>query len=104
MPSRRPPSNFAGRFLRSLRGHAEVLSVELQKVEGVQHGLGDRAAPVERVEDGDAIRTADHRLAVDRERPGAQQGRGDGDRWVAAAPVIPAAGEQAHLVAYAADL
>jgi hypothetical protein len=74
MPSRRPPRSLASRFLRSPRGQpAEILAVELQEVEGVQHGLGDGAAPVERVEDGDTIRTADHGLAVERERPGAQQ-------------------------------
>jgi hypothetical protein len=32
------------------------------------------------------------------------RGRGDGDRGIAAAPVVAAAGEQAHLVADAADL
>jgi hypothetical protein len=86
----------------SQRQPAKVLTVELQKVEGVQHGLAGGAAAVERIEDRDAIRTAYHRLAVERERPGAQ-GRGDGDRRVADAPVIAAAGEQAHLVADAAS-
>jgi hypothetical protein len=41
----------------------KVLAVELEKVEGVQHSLADGAAAVERVEDRDAIRTADHSLA-----------------------------------------
>jgi hypothetical protein len=35
--------------------------------ESVQHGLTDRAAAVQGIEDGDAIRTADHSLAIDRE-------------------------------------
>jgi len=69
------------------RQGAEVLAVELEQVERVQHRIADDAAPVERVEDRDAIRAAYHRLAVEPERPGAQQGRGDGDRWVTAAPV-----------------
>jgi hypothetical protein len=74
MPSRRPPRSLA--------------AVEFKQVEGVQHGLGDRAAPVERVEYRHAIRPAHHGLGVERERLGAQQGRGDGDRRVAAAPVV----------------
>jgi hypothetical protein len=31
-----------------------VDAVQLQQIEGVQHGLSDRATAVERVEDGDA--------------------------------------------------
>ena len=104
MPSRRPRSSLASRFLRSLRGRPRRSSRQLQQVEGVQHGLGDRAAAVQSVKDRHAIRAAHHCLAVERKRPGAQQGRGDGDRWVAGAPVVAPSGEQAHLVADAADL
>jgi hypothetical protein len=60
--------------------------------------------PVERVEYGDAVRTAHHRLAVERERLGAQQHRGDGDRGVTAAPVVTFSGEEAHGVAVTPDL
>jgi hypothetical protein len=51
---------------------AEVLTVELQKVEGVQHGLGDGAAAVQSIEDCDAIWTADHGFSVEGERLAAQ--------------------------------
>jgi hypothetical protein len=76
LPSRRPPSSLARHFLRS----------------------------VERVEDGDAVRTADDRLAIQRERPGPQQRRGDGDRRIAVAPVVPPPGEQPHDVTLAPNL
>jgi hypothetical protein len=39
---------------------AKILTVKLKQVEGVQHGLGDGATTVERVEDRDTIRTAYH--------------------------------------------
>jgi hypothetical protein len=75
----------------------KILTVKLKQVEGVQHGLGDGATTVERVEDRDTIRTAYHGLSVEGEGPGAQQHRGDYDRRVTAAPVIAAPGEQASL-------
>jgi hypothetical protein len=78
------------------RQAAKVLAVELQKVEGVQHGLANGAAPVQRVEDGDAIRSAYDCLAIESERSGAQQGRGDGNRRVAAGPVVAAPREEPH--------
>jgi hypothetical protein len=56
------------------------------------------------VEDGDTIRTADDCLAVERERLGAQERRGDGDCRVAAAPIVAPPGEQTNLVADAAHL
>jgi hypothetical protein len=59
---------------------------------------------VERVEDRDTVRTAHHGLAVEGERSGTQQRRGDSDRRVAAAPVVAVAGEQANGSALAADL
>jgi hypothetical protein len=65
MPSRRPPSNCQVLLTVDQRHAAEVFPVELQELEGVQHGFGDGAAPVERVEDRDAIRTAHHGLAVE---------------------------------------
>ena len=52
----------------------------------------------------DAVRAAHHGLAVERERPGAQQRGGDGNRWIAAAPVVAAPSEQPHGVTVAADL
>ncbi len=36
---------------------AEILTVELQQVEDVQHSLADRAATMQSIEDGDAVRT-----------------------------------------------
>jgi hypothetical protein len=50
---------------------AEILTVELEEVEGVQHSLGDGAAAVQSVKDGDTIRTADHGLAIQSEGRGA---------------------------------
>jgi hypothetical protein len=38
-----------------------------RQIEGVEHFLGNRPPPVERIEQDDAIRAADHSLAVDRE-------------------------------------
>jgi hypothetical protein len=49
---------------------SQVIAVEFEQVEGVQHRLADDAAPVQRVEDGDAVRAADDSLAVDGERLG----------------------------------
>ena len=40
--------------------------------------------PVERVEDRDAVRAADDRLAVERERSGSQASLRGGDRGIAA--------------------
>ena len=82
---------------------AEILTVELKQVEGVQHGLGGGAAAVEGVKDRDAVRTAHHGLAVERERPGAQQRRGDGNRWITGALIVTVAREQPHGIALAAD-
>jgi hypothetical protein len=62
---------------------AKVIAVELQEVKGVQHGLADGAATVKSIEDGDAVWTADHGLAIDRERRAAESGRRAGDRWIA---------------------
>jgi hypothetical protein len=42
----------------------KVLAVEFEKVEGVQHSLADGAAPMECVEDRDAIWAAGYGLAV----------------------------------------
>jgi hypothetical protein len=65
MPSRRPLGNPARRFSRSTRGSArKSWPSSLEEVEGVHHSFADGAAAVERVEDRDAIRTADHGLAV----------------------------------------
>jgi hypothetical protein len=64
MPIRRLPTSLAQALLAlAQRQSAEVLAVELQKVERVQHGLADGATPVQRVEDRDAIRPAHHGLA-----------------------------------------
>jgi hypothetical protein len=59
---------------------------------------------VERVEDGDAVRATDDRLAVDREWIGAQLGRRGGGRRMPGAPVVAAAREEAHRVAIAPNL
>jgi hypothetical protein len=68
MPSRRLPSSLASRFLRSPSGRPRRSSPSpLQEVERVQHGLADRAAAVQSVEDRDTVRTADRGLAIERE-------------------------------------
>ena len=65
MPIRRLPTSPRRALLAVAECQlAKILTVELQQVEGVQHGLADGAAAVERVEDGDAIRTAYDRLAM----------------------------------------
>jgi hypothetical protein len=52
MPSRHPPSQPRRPLLTvAQRQAAKVLAVELQKVEGVQHGLGDGAVAVQSIED-----------------------------------------------------
>jgi hypothetical protein len=51
-----------------------VDAVEFQQIEGLQDGIGDTAAPVERVERGDPIGTADHGFAVQGERSRPQLG------------------------------
>jgi hypothetical protein len=80
------------------------LAVKLQQVEGLQHGLADGTAPVERVEDRDAIRAAGDGLAVERERSGAQQRRGDGNCRIPGAPVVAVSSEQPHDVTLTAHL
>jgi hypothetical protein len=85
------------------RQRPQVLPVQLQQVEGLEDCIGDAAAPVERIEHGDAVGTGDHRLAVQRERLGAHLGRGRSDGGIAVCPVIAAAGEQAHGLAVAAN-
>jgi hypothetical protein len=39
----------------------------LHQIERAQHRLADDAAPVQSIEHGDAVRSADHRLAVARD-------------------------------------
>jgi hypothetical protein len=105
MPIRRLPRSPAS-LLPVAQWHVpKVLAVELEKVEGVQHSLADGAAPVQGVEDRDAIRAADYGLAVQGERRAAESSRRAGDRWIAIAlaPVVTAPRERAHLVALAAD-
>ena len=58
---------------------------------------------MERVEHGDAILTADHRLAVQGERSCPQLRSDTGDPGVAFGPVMGASGEQAHSLAVPAD-
>jgi hypothetical protein len=60
---------------------AEVLAVELQQMEGIQHGLGDGAAAVQGVEDRYAIGSADQGPTVEHNdaqrrasRPGERSG------------------------------
>jgi hypothetical protein len=61
MPMRRLANSLASRFLRfAQRQGAEI---ELEEVEGVQHGLADGAAAVQGIEDRDAVRAADAGLA-----------------------------------------
>jgi hypothetical protein len=95
-----PPASSCGRPVACPEGPRR----QFEQIEGVQHGLADSAAAVQRVEDGDAIRTADHRLAIDRERPGAELRRGDGNCGVAPAPVVAAPREEPHGIAFPADL
>jgi hypothetical protein len=60
------------------RQAAKVLAIELQKVERLQHGLADGAAPVESVEDCNAVWPAHHCLAVERERGSDRSSRSRG--------------------------
>ena len=71
-----------------------------------RHGSqrADDVTAVERVEDRNAVGAAHYGLTVEREGLGAQQRRGNGDRRVAAAPVVAAPGEKTNLVADAAHL
>jgi hypothetical protein len=98
IPSRRLPRSV------TQRPRAEILPVELEEVESVQHRLADGAVAVQRVEDRDAVRAAYDRLVVQGERADAQLHGGDDDRRVPTAPVVAAPGEQAHSVAIAVDL
>ena len=63
-----------------------------------------RAAPVQRIEHRNAVGTAHHRLVVERERPGAQQRRGDRYRRIPGIPVAAFPGEQPNGVTGAPDL
>jgi hypothetical protein len=83
---------------------SQVLAVEFEEVEGVQHRLADGAPAVQGVEDRDAIRAAHHGLAIDCKRRAPESGRGAYDRRVAVAPVVAAPGEQANGVALPTDL
>jgi hypothetical protein len=68
MPSRRPLSNPARRFLRSTGGSArKTWPSSLEEVEGVHHRLADGAAAVQSIEDCHPIRAADDRLTIERE-------------------------------------
>jgi hypothetical protein len=78
-------------------------AVELDQVEGVQHGIADGAAPVEGVEDGDPVRVTDG-LTVERERQRAELYRGHNDRRIPAALIVVTSREQAHRVAVSLDL
>jgi hypothetical protein len=71
-----------------------------------RHGSqrADDVTAVEHVEDRNAVGAAHYGLTVEREGLGAQQRRGNGDRRVAAAPVVAAPGEKTNLVADAAHL
>jgi hypothetical protein len=84
MPTLRLTTSRARRFLRSPGGRARRSSPSLHGVEGVQHGPADGAAPVQGVEDRDAVRPADHGLALERERLGGSSG----DRGIASTPVV----------------
>src|SRR6516162_9954785 len=75
----------------------------MEMVEGVQDGLGNCPAPVERSEHGDAVRAAHRGLAVNGERLGPELRCGPRDRRVTPAPVIASAGEQADGVAVISD-
>jgi hypothetical protein len=81
---------------------AEVLAVELQEVEDVEHRVADGPVAVDGVEDRHAIGAADDRLAVQGERP--QLGSRGRDRRIAAGPIVAASGEQPDGVAVPADL
>jgi hypothetical protein len=58
MPSRRPPRSLARRFAVAQRHVSEVLAVELEEIESVQHRLAGGAAAVQSIEDRHAIRHA----------------------------------------------
>lgn len=74
------------------------------QVEGVEHRLADGAVAVKRVEDGDPVRAADNRLAIERERRRAELHRRRNDPRIAGRPVEAAPCEEPHAVAFAADL
>jgi hypothetical protein len=65
--------------------------------------VGHGAAPMQGIEDGNPIRAAHGSLAIDRERPGPELRCGPRDRWIAPAPVIASPGEQADVLAVAAN-
>src|SRR3984957_6531567 len=83
---------------------AEVLAVELQEVESVQHGIAGGAVAVQSIEDRDAVWTAHDRFAVEGDGAGAQFGSCGGYRRIATAPIVTAAGEKPDRLAVAPDL
>jgi hypothetical protein len=76
-------------------------TVQLQKVEGIQEGLGLAPAMAEQLKGGHAFLVAIHDLAVDQAGPHLEVVHSLGHQRVAARPVVPPAGNQpdAHGVA-----
>jgi hypothetical protein len=86
------------------RQRPQVLAIELEQVEGIEHCLADGAMAMQRVEDRYAVRTAHDGFAIEDERPRLQLCCRARNRGIAGAPVVSAAGEEAHCVAFTADL
>ena len=73
---------------------AQIATVQLQHIEGVQEHIG-RALPAKHsahaVEIGDTVRSADHTLAVEDHRADRQRSQGGGDRRELRPPLVTGA-------------
>jgi hypothetical protein len=81
---------------------SSLVAVELEQIEGPQERPAVVLAAVQAIEIGDAIVITHRHLAVDR-RVRAERGRSRYDQRIAVAPVVAAAGEEAHANAAPAD-
>ena len=80
------------RKIRAAGARPQVLTSELQQVEGIQHRLVDDPAQVQVFEDGDAVPAAHDGLSIQRERLGGQCERSVDDCGIAGGPVESAPG------------
>jgi hypothetical protein len=73
---------------------AQIAVVHLQHIEGVQEHIGGALPakhPTHAVEIGDAVRPADHTLAIEDHRADRQRSQGGGDRRELCAPLVTGA-------------